>query len=107
MVSGPPVPVPKVARDHPDYEVRTPPGPGPGAAGQGLPHGCVALAREQSRGPALRRVAPFLTPRGCPHVHNPQATVDKVHAQVMEALQQLYDRHKASYGWADRPLSIE
>ena len=36
-----------------------------------------------------------------------QATVDAVHARVLEALQALYDRHKASYGWADRPLSIE
>jgi hypothetical protein len=27
--------------------------------------------------------------------------------QVVAALQDLYDRHKASYGWADRPLVIE
>lgn len=33
--------------------------------------------------------------------------VDRVHAQVVAALQDLYDRHKASYGWADRPLVIE
>eukprot|EP00882_Tetradesmus_deserticola_P018110 GHRQ01019435.1.p1 GENE.GHRQ01019435.1~~GHRQ01019435.1.p1 ORF type:complete len:285 (+),score=101.13 GHRQ01019435.1:382-1236(+) len=34
-------------------------------------------------------------------------TVDAVHAQVVAQLQELYDRHKASYGWADRPLIIE
>jgi 2-acylglycerol O-acyltransferase 2 len=55
MVSGKPIPVPKLAKDHPDFE----------------------------------------------------ATVDKVHKQVLDALQELYDRHKASYGWADRPLQIE
>ncbi len=32
--------------------------------------------------------------------------VSKVHAQVCEALQKLYDDHKAEYGWADRPLII-
>jgi 2-acylglycerol O-acyltransferase 2 len=36
-----------------------------------------------------------------------EATVDHIHKQVVEALQDLYDRHKASYGWGDRPLSIE
>ena len=36
-----------------------------------------------------------------------EAAVDRVHAQVVDALQALYDRHKASYGWADRPLVIE
>ncbi|WIA23591.1 hypothetical protein OEZ85_000302 [Tetradesmus obliquus] len=34
-------------------------------------------------------------------------TVDEVHAKVVAQLQELYDRHKASYGWADRPLVIE
>lgn len=55
MVCGKPIPVPKLAKDHPDFE----------------------------------------------------ATVDKIHAQVVEQLQELYDRHKASVGWADRPLVIE
>jgi len=27
--------------------------------------------------------------------------------QVVASLQELYDRHKGSYGWQDRPLSIE
>ena len=36
-----------------------------------------------------------------------EATVDRIHHQVMEALQDLCDRHKADYGWEDRPLSIE
>jgi hypothetical protein len=27
--------------------------------------------------------------------------------QVVAALAALYDRHKGSYGWEDRPLSIE
>eukprot|EP00879_Flechtneria_rotunda_P014757 GHRR01015421.1.p1 GENE.GHRR01015421.1~~GHRR01015421.1.p1 ORF type:complete len:285 (+),score=59.03 GHRR01015421.1:1233-2087(+) len=34
-------------------------------------------------------------------------TVDEIHAKVIAELQGLYDRHKASYGWADRPLVIE
>eukprot|EP00878_Enallax_costatus_P001857 GHUV01002015.1.p1 GENE.GHUV01002015.1~~GHUV01002015.1.p1 ORF type:complete len:329 (+),score=100.81 GHUV01002015.1:293-1279(+) len=34
-------------------------------------------------------------------------TVDEIHAQVVQQLQDLYDKHKASYGWADRPLMIE
>lgn len=55
MVSGPPVPVPQVSRDSPDFE----------------------------------------------------KTVDAVHAAVVRGTQELYDRHKATYGWADRPLSIE
>jgi 2-acylglycerol O-acyltransferase 2 len=55
MVMGKPIPVPKLPRDHPEFE----------------------------------------------------ATVDHIHKQVVEALQDLYDRHKASYGWGDRPLSIE
>ncbi len=46
MVCGKPIPVPKMAKDHPDFE----------------------------------------------------ATVDKIHAQVVEQLQELYDRHKASVG---------
>lgn len=27
--------------------------------------------------------------------------------QVVQSLQALYDKHKGSYGWEDRPLSIE
>ena len=36
-----------------------------------------------------------------------EAEVDRVHALVIKELQALYDRHKAEYGWKDRPLSIE
>lgn len=35
------------------------------------------------------------------------AQVDATHATVVKELQALYDRHKAEYGWQDRPLSIE
>ncbi|MEW5319437.1 MAG: hypothetical protein WDW38_010589 [Sanguina aurantia] len=34
------------------------------------------------------------------------AKVDEVHAAVMANLQGMYDRHKGTYGWADRPLEI-
>ncbi len=34
------------------------------------------------------------------------AEVDRVHALVVTELQGLYDRHKAEYGWQDRPLVI-
>eukprot|EP00878_Enallax_costatus_P018901 GHUV01019924.1.p1 GENE.GHUV01019924.1~~GHUV01019924.1.p1 ORF type:complete len:310 (+),score=63.74 GHUV01019924.1:533-1462(+) len=33
--------------------------------------------------------------------------VDEVHAKVVDAVKGLYDRHKAEYGWEDRPLVIE
>jgi hypothetical protein len=33
--------------------------------------------------------------------------VDEVHARVVTAVQELYDRHKAEYGWENRPLVIE
>eukprot|EP00455_Lapot_gusevi_P046131 TRINITY_DN6023_c0_g1_i1.p1 TRINITY_DN6023_c0_g1~~TRINITY_DN6023_c0_g1_i1.p1 ORF type:complete len:134 (-),score=26.19 TRINITY_DN6023_c0_g1_i1:210-611(-) len=32
--------------------------------------------------------------------------VDSVHAQVIESLQRLYERHRAEFGWADKPLVI-
>lgn len=32
------------------------------------------------------------------------AAVDATHQRYMEALQALYDKHKARYGWADHPL---
>lgn len=37
------------------------------------------------------------------------AAVDAAHARVVEALQGLYERQRATYDpcWADRPLSIE
>jgi diacylglycerol O-acyltransferase 2, plant len=37
------------------------------------------------------------------------AVVDETHARVVEALQQLYERNRATYdaAWAGRPLSIE
>mmetsp|Transcript_22134 Transcript_22134/g.61235 ORF Transcript_22134/g.61235 Transcript_22134/m.61235 type:complete len:334 (-) Transcript_22134:512-1513(-) len=35
-----------------------------------------------------------------------EAEVDRVHKQVVDQLQDLYDRHKAEFGWADRPLRI-
>lgn len=38
---------------------------------------------------------------------NFKKAVDDIHAQVVQQLQELYDKHKASYGWADRPLMIE
>ncbi|KAG1673426.1 hypothetical protein FOA52_002191 [Chlamydomonas sp. UWO 241] len=34
------------------------------------------------------------------------AEVDRVHALVVSELQALYDRHKAEYGWANRPLVL-
>ena len=55
MVVGKPIPVPKLPKDHPEFE----------------------------------------------------ATVDHVHRQVMVSLQEMYDRHKGTYGWQDRPLVIE
>lgn len=30
-----------------------------------------------------------------------------INQDVIAATQDLYDRHKAEYGWSDRPLSIE
>ncbi|KAG2439722.1 hypothetical protein HYH02_010600 [Chlamydomonas schloesseri] len=35
-----------------------------------------------------------------------EEVVDATHAAVMAALQEAYDRHKAEYGWAGRPLVI-
>lgn len=55
MVSGKPVPVPKVSQTDPDYEKK----------------------------------------------------VDDLLESVIQSLQDMYDRHKVEYGWADRPLSIE
>lgn len=34
-------------------------------------------------------------------------TVDELLAKVIDEVQGMYDRHKAEYGWSDRPLSIE
>nr|QNL10705.1 acyl-CoA: diacylglycerol acyltransferase 2B [Haematococcus lacustris]QNL10739.1 acyl-CoA: diacylglycerol acyltransferase 2-2 [Haematococcus lacustris] len=36
-----------------------------------------------------------------------QAEVDRVHGLVVKELQALYDRHKASFGWQDKPLEIQ
>lgn len=33
--------------------------------------------------------------------------VDTLLKQVVEGMQALYERHRAEYGWKDRPLSIE
>ena len=35
-----------------------------------------------------------------------EATVDKLHAQLVSELQDLYNRHRGEYGWGDRPLEI-
>ncbi|KAF6266346.1 diacylglycerol acyltransferase [Scenedesmus sp. NREL 46B-D3] len=35
------------------------------------------------------------------------AAVDDAHARLVEAMQVLYDKYKAEYGWADRPLLIK
>jgi diacylglycerol O-acyltransferase 2, plant len=35
-----------------------------------------------------------------------QESIDKYHAQFLEELQGLFDRHKAAYGWGDRQLII-
>eukprot|EP00878_Enallax_costatus_P007622 GHUV01007981.1.p1 GENE.GHUV01007981.1~~GHUV01007981.1.p1 ORF type:complete len:298 (+),score=73.54 GHUV01007981.1:1660-2553(+) len=44
------------------------------------------------------------TPRDDP---NFDAVVDEAHAKLVEAMQQLYDKYKGEYGWADRPLVIK
>jgi 2-acylglycerol O-acyltransferase 2 len=54
MVTGTPIPVPHLAKDHPEYA----------------------------------------------------AAVEEVHAKVMQATQDLYDKYKGLYGWEDRPLEI-
>lgn len=36
-----------------------------------------------------------------------EAEVDRAHAAVVEELKGLYDRHKAEYGWQNRPLVIQ
>lgn len=35
------------------------------------------------------------------------AAVDEAHGKLVEAMQQLYDKYKGEYGWADRPLIIK
>ncbi|GIL93332.1 hypothetical protein Vretifemale_20740 [Volvox reticuliferus] len=35
-----------------------------------------------------------------------EEVINEVHKRVCDALQQMYDDHKAEYGWADRPLMI-
>jgi diacylglycerol O-acyltransferase 2, plant len=63
--------------------------------------------------PLPRRVPILMvtgTPIEVPHMEKDHPdfdkTVDEVHAQVIQALQDLYDKYKAQYGWADRPLEI-
>jgi hypothetical protein len=34
------------------------------------------------------------------------AAVDDAHSRLIEAMQELYDKYKGVYGWADRPLVI-
>jgi len=36
-----------------------------------------------------------------------EAAMNTVHDGLVKELQEMYDRHKKGYGWADRPLSIE
>lgn len=36
-----------------------------------------------------------------------EAAVDALLGEALKGMQELYDRHRAEYGWADRPLSIE
>jgi hypothetical protein len=60
------------------------------------------------------RPEPIYMVTGCPIPVNKmaktdpgfEAEVDRVHALVMSELQALYDRHKAEYGWKERPLVI-
>lgn len=35
------------------------------------------------------------------------AVVDDAHAKLVDAMQQLYDKYRGEYGWADRPLVIK
>eukprot|EP00873_Tetraselmis_striata_P020064 jgi/Tetstr1/440328/TSEL_028665.t1 len=64
----------------------------------------------------IPRPAPIMMACGLPVPAGPglpkdhpdfDATVDKVHQQLVDAMQQLYDNHKAMYGWADKPLVID
>jgi hypothetical protein len=48
---------------------------------------------------------PHIDPAAAPEAFS--KAVDEVHALVVAAMRDLYDRHKANYGWEDRPLSIE
>lgn len=37
----------------------------------------------------------------------PQDLIDRVHAEFVCAVRDLYDRYKGAYGWSDRPLVIK
>jgi hypothetical protein len=36
-----------------------------------------------------------------------QEEIDRIHTLMMEAMTALFDKHKASYGWADKKLIIK
>lgn len=36
-----------------------------------------------------------------------QEEIDRIHTLMMEAMTDLFDKHKASYGWADKKLIIK
>jgi 1-acyl-sn-glycerol-3-phosphate acyltransferase len=43
----------------------------------------------------------------CPRVQDPtKEQIDKYHQQLLESYQQLFDKHKAAYGWGDRKLKF-
>lgn len=48
---------------------------------------------------------PHIDPAADPEAF--KTAVDEVHAQVVTAMQELYDRYKVNYGWENRPLVIE
>lgn len=49
----------------------------------------------------VRKTDPHADPAGF------AAAVDEAHAALVEAMQQLYERHCTEYGWAERPLVIK
>jgi hypothetical protein len=63
-------------------------------------------AEQQRRARVRTRELACIAPQAC-MCERVVTTHAHTHAQVVAALQELYDRHKAAYGWADRPLSIE
>jgi hypothetical protein len=54
----------------------------------------------------LHMVVGDLVPVRCLPRSHPgfEAAVDEAHAAYVAALRGLYERHRAAYGWADRPL---
>eukprot|EP00775_Hariotina_reticulata_P011662 gene11662-11805_t len=76
----------------------------------GVPVGRWGLTPVPHPAPMFRvSGAPIAVPRIDPAA-DPEAfkkAVDEVHAQVVTAVQELYDRHRTQYGWEQRPLVIE